>query len=101
MIPQPRPIPKGEDAAGFSFEYICDVLGSNPTTCAEGYGIGKTHSLPRVWHRSCRHPVLLQHGRFIPLFRAACHGGGRGSGRGRLTAGRRPVPGPVLAGATP
>ena len=36
MVPQPRPIPKQEDATGFSFEYICDVLGLEPDYLRRG-----------------------------------------------------------------
>jgi hypothetical protein len=36
MIPQPRPIPRQEDASGFSFEYICDVLGLDPDYLRRG-----------------------------------------------------------------
>ena len=36
MVPQPRPIPMQEDATGFSFEYICDVLGLEPDYLRRG-----------------------------------------------------------------
>src|SRR5574340_3468 len=36
MVPQPRPCPNEEDATGFSFEYICDVLGLEPDYLRRG-----------------------------------------------------------------
>jgi hypothetical protein len=68
MIPQPRPIPKKEDAAGFSFEYICDVLGLEPDYLRRGLrnwgdaqlakGLTKVLSaagapIPRAFHPAC------------------------------------------------
>ncbi len=35
MVPQPRPTP-GDDFPGFTFEYICDVLGLDPDYLREG-----------------------------------------------------------------
>jgi len=68
MVPQPRPIPKNEDATGFSFEYICDVLGLDPDYLRHGLRAwgdarladGLTRVLldsdaapPRVCHPTC------------------------------------------------
>ncbi|MBP1684564.1 MAG: hypothetical protein H6Q33_707 [Deltaproteobacteria bacterium] len=36
MLPPPRPTPRDEDAPGFSFEYICDVLGLEPDYLRRG-----------------------------------------------------------------
>ncbi|MFI5396546.1 MAG: hypothetical protein ACHQ9S_13515 [Candidatus Binatia bacterium] len=56
MSPQPRGAPGDEDAPGFSFEYICEVIGLDPDYLRRGLERWREEQLAKALAQVLSHP---------------------------------------------